>query len=903
MRSPAELLFRALLVAYPADVRRRDGVEMRRTFEERRAAIRDRNGRAGVLTHYGREFAGMIAAAFALRRSSSGPTRRPSSPFRKGFAHTMESLLQDVRQALRTMRRQKVLTAAALVTLALGIGANTAIFSVVYGVLMRPLPYPDPGGLVRVSEEHPGANAPIPGALLSDVTLRLWQPSMKALEGIAAWSSNTYTVGTQDPERLRGAAASPVLFDLLRQRPALGRFFTDEEAVEGADDVVVIGYGFWRERYGADPDVLGQRLVIDDRPHTIIGVAPEGLAFPVPETVLWKPYVMSTEPLDAENPSMGVFGAVGRVADGYSAEQAATEGTAAARSIPRPFIADLLFGKGDPVEVRVQPLVEEMTAEVRPALRVLSVGVGLVLLIACANVANLLLSHGMARQRELGVRAALGASRGRIIRLLLTEGLLIAAAGGIAGWLLALWLLRLLPVLAPADFPRLDAVHLDGGALLFAVGVSILSGLGSGLIPALRGAGAGVSPTLHDGDARSTGTQGKRLRAGLLVAEAAFAVILVVAASLLVRSFVSMTRVDSGYRPDNVLMGQIFLSGADQEAAQANNLVSTLLRRLESRSDVVAAGAANMAPFGGAVSISGFHLPLTDPEAEPVAVRATTWKVTPDYADALGLRVVEGRFLTPDDVTSGTQAMVVNEEFAHLFLNDGEPVVGRSYLGLIGDDDLTTEIVGVVANVLMSGPTRDPQPEIYLAAGGHGRNFDRWVFVFVRTTGDPQALAPELRALVRDIAPTAALDGVGTLAGRLSTSLAQPRFAAAVLGSFALLALVLAATGLYGVLSYSVSQRRREMGVRKALGARGSELVRLVLWQGLSVVSIGLLLGLAGAAATTRLMQSLLFGIEPLDLVAFGVAPLILLLVAVIACLVPARRAAAADPAVAFRAE
>jgi len=376
-----------------------------------------------------------------------------------------------------------------------------------------------------------------------------------------------------------------------------------------------------------------------------------------------------------------------------------------------------------------------------------------------------------------------------------------------------------------------------------------------------------------------------------------------VAASLLVRSFVSMTRVDSGYRPDNVLMGQIYFSAADQGGARNIDLLDTVLRRLEARSDVVAAGAANMAPFGGATSISGFHLPATDPEGEPKQVRANSWRVTPGYAGALGLRVTEGRFLTDDDVVGSTQAMVVNEEFARLFLADGEPVVGRSYLGLIGDDDTTTEIVGVVANVLKDGPTLQPQPEIYLAAGFQGQALGRWVFVFARTVGDPQALAPDFRALVHDVAPTAALDGVGTLTGRLSTALAQPRFSAAVLGSFALLALLLAATGLYGVLSYSVTQRRREMGVRKALGARSSELVRLVLWQGLSVVSIGLLLGLVGAAATTRLMQSLLFGIEPLDLVAFGVAPVILLLVAIIACLLPARRAAAADPAVAFRAE
>jgi predicted permease len=814
----------------------------------------------------------------------------------------MEALWHDVRQALRSLARQKVLTAAALVTLALGIGANTAIFSVVYGVLLRPLPYPEAEGLVRVSEEHPGANAPISG-VFSDVSLIAWSASMTAMEGIAAWSDTTFTVGVEEPERLRGAPVSPVLFSLLRAVPVAGRFFGPEEAVQGADDVVVIGQGFWQARYGADPAAVGQTIVINDRPHAIIGVAPPELTFPDPETVMWTPYVLPTAPLDEENSGMRVFGAVGRLAPGATPEQAAAEGTAAARGVARPFVADLLFGEGGPVEVRVRGLAEEMTAEVRPALQVLAAGAGLVLLIACANVANLLLSHGMARQRELAVRAALGASRGRIARHLLTESLLVAAAGGAAGWLLAVWLAGLLPALAPADFPRLEAAQLDTRALVFAIMASIGAGLGSGLLPALRGAAAGTATSMRDGDARATGAGGQRLRAGLLAAEAALAVVLLVGASLLVRSFVSLTRVDSGYQPANVLIGQLHFSGADREGPRSAAIIDDLLGQLGGRPDVVAAAAGNMAPFGRSTSISGFHLPSGDPEGEPVPVRANSWAVTPGFDAAMGLRVTEGRFLGRNDLGSGTDAMVVNQEFARLFLNDGEPVVGRRYQGLFAEDELFTEIVGVVANVLKDGPTLQPQPEIYRLAGPDGRAWNGQAFLLARTTGDPLRLAPDVRDLARQIAPRAALDGVGTLTNRLSTALAQPRLAAAVLGSFALLSLLLAATGLYGVMSYNVSQRRREIGVRAALGASRAGLVRLVLAQGLSVVGLGLLLGLAAAAAVTRLMQSVLFGIGPLDPVAFAVAPVILLAVAVLACLLPARRAAATDPAVAFRGE
>lgn len=815
----------------------------------------------------------------------------------------METLWRDIRHTLRWMGRQKSFTAAAALTLALGIGANTAIFSVVYGVLFKPLPYAEPDRLVRVSEEHPGANAPLRGAYLSDVTLESWSKSMRTLEDIAAYSDAVVTVGREAPERLPGALASPSLFPLLRVAPAAGRFFLPEEAVEGAPCVVVLSHALWRARFGASAasptGTMGRSIVVEGRSCEVVGVAPQGFDFPVSGTALWLPYVINP-PQPAEQRGIEIFSALARLRPGATPLQAAAEGTAAARAMPRPMAADMLFGKGQTVEVRVRPFVAAMTAGVRPALLVLAVGVGLVLLIACANVSNLFLARSLARRRELAVRAALGASRRRLAAQLLTESLVLSLTGGALGLLLAWGLTAALPALAPDDLPRLQEIRLDGHVLAFAGLASLLAGLLSGLVPAWRGLQVGPAPALHEGDHRVTGGAGKGLRGGLLVAEAALAVVLLVGAGLLARSFAQLLHLDGGYDPEHVLTAQLFLPDAGEDPARNAEVVDAVLERLRALPGVTAAGAANMAPLGNSTAIRGFTLPTGN---EPAMIRATAWTVTPDYGRALGLRVKSGRFLEDGDVNAGTQALVVNEELARLYFTNGQPVVGRRWKGVLGPEDRVTEIVGVVANVLKDGPDRPPQPEIYLAASrSTGRAFQQ-PYLLVRTTGDPLALAPDLRRLVREIEPRAALDDVDRLTGRLSEAVAQPRFAALVTTIFAALALFLAATGLYGVLTYGVSQRRREMGIRGALGSTRAGLLRLILREGLALTVTGLVIGLGVAAGVTRLMQSLLFGVNPLDAVAFAAAPLAMLAVAVAACLIPARRAASVDPAEALRSE
>jgi predicted permease len=817
----------------------------------------------------------------------------------------LEVLVQDARLALRMMRRNPSFAAAVLVTLALGIGANTAVFSVVYGVLLRPLPYPEPDRLVRIWEEHPGASAAIRGAALSDLTYNVWNESPRTLEGIAAHSTARFTVtGFDEPIRVEGAAVSPSLFPLLRATPAVGRFFRTEEGIGTAAPVVVLSDGFWRERFGGDRAAIGRALVLDDRAYTIIGVAAPGFYFPDRAARVWTPRAVRRRsgPNDGQVSRLQV---IARLAPGVTFAQAEAEGTAAARSVgKRPVAADLLFGKGGPVVVHATSVVAEATGDVRPALLVVSVGVGLVLLIACANVANLFLSRGVSRSREIALRAALGAGRLRLVQQLLVESLTLSLAGGLLGLLLGWALIGILPKLAPADFPRLDDVRIDGRVLAFAALASVLAGILSGSAPALRGSRFDVSAMLHGGAwATASGFGGRwnqRMRGALLVAEAALAVMLLVGAGLLVHSFVRLVRVDPGYDAANLLTARVFLPAAGTIPERGGQFVEALLERLRAAPGVVAAGAGNMAPLVDIVYISGFRFPARD-GGEPVMAQALKNVITPGYAETYAFRLRQGRMLRQEDATSAIQAMLVNEEFVRQYWPPDRPLIGARFQGLMSEPNVTTEIVGLIANVLGRGLNRQPQPEIYLVKRA-GAPLSH-ISIALRTRGDPAAAAPLLRSLVREVDPAAALEGVGPLAKRVSASVSQPRFAAAVLAAFAGLALSLAAVGLYSVLSYGVSQRRPELGVRAALGATRADLMRLVAVQGLGLTAVGLALGLAGAAALTRLMTRVLFGVAPLDAVAFGAAALTLFCVAAAACLIPARRAAAADPAAALRSE
>jgi putative ABC transport system permease protein len=806
-------------------------------------------------------------------------------------------LWQDLRHTFRLLGRAPGFTAAALVTLALAIGANTAVFSVVYGVLLRPLPYPDADRLVILSEEHPGGTSLVRDARLSDLTFHAWSERAQTLEALGAFSSQTVTLTSgRDSERISAASLSPSVFAMLGAAPAAGRFFRAEEALDKADAVVVLSDRLWRTRFGADPGVIGRTVEIGARTHEVIGIAPGRFYFPDRDAQLWTPYV--TPPRSGDG--MRIMQVLARLKPDVTAQQAAAEGTAAARSTTRPIAAELLFGKGAPVEVRVRTVADQIAHRVRPALLVLMAAVGLVLLIACANVANLLLARGTSRARELAVRAALGAGGGRLARQMLTESATIGLIGGALGVLCAWALTRSVPSWAPEGFPRLDDVRLDARMLGVACVLSLAAGVLAGLIPAVRASRTELSPALRSGDNRSVGS-GARVRSVLLGVEAALSVMLLIGAALLVRSFIALVSVDPGYSATNVLTGRVYLTGAAASGERRVQIVRTLVARLQATPGIVSAGVSNMAPLGESSFVSGFSFG-TNSAGENVVARALQYVVTPGYAETLGIRLEEGRLLQPSDETAPIQAMLVNRSFARAYMSDGKPVVGRRYKGLLSDAGYTTEIVGVVGNVLKDGLDVQTQPEIYIA---HSSNFPirRELNVVIRTAGDPAVLAPALRSVVLDIEPTAALGRVGTLASQIARSVGEPRFATAILTVFAVLALGIAATGLYGVLSYNVSQRRREIGIRAALGATRSNLIALVMRQGLTVTLVGLAAGMVLSAVAAKRLQPLLFGIEPLDLPSFTLMPVVLVAVALGACAIPARRAASTDPATTLRTD
>src|SRR5262245_44221624 len=829
----------------------------------------------------------------------------------------METLLQDVRYAVAIMRRNPGFTAAGLLTLALGIGATTAVFSIVYGVLMRPLPYRDADRLMRLSEEHPGANSPLRVPMLSNLTYHVWNNSSSTIEQFAAYSYDEYIVALPGGAvRLVGAPVTPSLFPMIGATPALGRFFVPDDARAASDTAVVLSDRLWRERFDADPNVIGRGVVIDGRPRTIVGVARPGFEFPAFErssgsnAPLWTPLEVAQPSPDAvagRNGRMTVLFAVARLRAGVTPQQAEAEGTAAARSTIRPMAANLLFGVGGDPVVHVRGVVAELTSRVRPSLLILGAAVVCVLMIACANVASLFLVRGVARQRELTVRTAIGASRARVVRQLLTESAVFSALGGALGLALASVLVNIAPAIAARNFPRLDAVAIDGRAIALTGIVAIFTALVTGLAPALRTARSDLAATLHGGDGASAGgfrgTRATWWRDGLLIGEAAFAVLLLVVAVLLARSFVRLLRVDPGYNPDHVLVAEMFLPEGDaaSKGDDMRALVSSVVDRARALPGVVAAGAGNMMPLDAMSQIAGFPSPWTRPGSAPTSARSLQYVVTPGYAEALGLRLKRGRLFRDSDAASEVRPWIVNEEFARLYLPPDPVGYTWKVPATENRPERTNEIIGVIANVLKFGNDAPPQPEHYNVPRAPVRFYGH-VEVAVRTSANAGSIAAPVRRLIGAVAPGAAIETV-PLAQRFADSVDQPRFALLVMTALAALAVALASVGLYGVLSYGVSQRRRELGVRAALGAARRDLLLLVVGDGLRVTAIGLAVGIVAAAALTRFMRSALFGVEPLDVASFLAAPIVLGIVATIACVLPARRAASTDPAEALRTD
>lgn len=808
-------------------------------------------------------------------------------------------MLSDVFAAARALARRPSLTLAALATFTLGIGAATAMYAVIDGVLLRPLPFPASDRIVRIWEAHPGAPVTFQRHWLSNITLDAWTPRATTVAAFGRYSTGEDTVGDERPERITSTAVSAKLFGVLGVSPQLGRSVEPADEREGAAPVVVLSHAFWIERFGGSRSALGRSLTINGEPHEVVGVMPRNFVFPAPSTRFWRADIV---PATSDGSRVRVLSVIGRLVEGATAEAAAQEGTTVARAEERPPAATLLFGTGGPVEVLVQPLAAEMTAAVRPAMLMAAAGVAVVLLLASANVAHLLLSRGVSRQREFAVRAALGAGRWRLAREAMTEGLLLAAMGCLMGGLAAGALVAGLPAFAPRGFPRLESVALDWRVLAVAVLLSLVSGLVAGLVPAWRASRVGAT-TLADGGRGATAAAARRMRQGLLVAETALAALLLVSALLLARSFVRLINVDPGFVASGVLTADIVFPRAMPAGAVSVSRVHQILDVIRALPGVTAAGAGNMAPMTPSTAIQMIPLPETGPDGQPLMARALAWAVTPGFMEALGLDLRDGRFLQPADVGASTQAFLVNEAFVRQYWGSEPSLVGRRYPGLLHSKGTVAELVGIVGDVLKDGLDRAPDPGVFVPAGTAERFFSGRVVLAVRTNGPSSDLAPAVRTIVHRVDAGLAVDRLSTLESRVAESVSTPRFGAVLVGAFAGLALLLAAIGLYGVLSHGVSERRREIGVRAALGASGARLVRMVVAEGLALVGLGLMVGLGVAVWLTGLMEAALFGIAPLDPWTYVVAPAVLLTVGAVSCALPARRAARVDPVEALRCE
>ncbi len=803
----------------------------------------------------------------------------------------MNDLWQDIRYGARMLRKSPGFTAVALLTLALGIGANTAIFSVVHSVLVRPLGYADPDRLVMIwandtREKTERSFFSYPDALE-------YRQALRSFEQVAVFSPRWGFVLTgAEPERIQGYWVSASVVPLFGIQPLLGRAFTAEEDRAGGPPVALISYSLWQRRFGGDPQIVGRPLALESASVTIVGVLPASFRW-LDAGDLFVPLAQNPRATQNRQLRMMVLGA--RLKPGVRVEQARAEmDTLAARLAAQ--YPDTNKGIG----VTLLPLHEEITGKARAALLALLGAVGFILLIACANVANLQLARAATRQREIAVRAALGAGRGRLARQLIAESLLLAGVAAVAGVVLAVWGLNALLSFAPADLPRRDEIRVDAMALLFTLGAAVFTGLLFGLAPAWQLSKLALGESLKDGSrGASEGSAAGRVRGALVAAEVAICVVVVIGAGLLVRSFVKLHLVDPGFATESVLSFELPVPAKYQDAATRLALYDRLYARIEALPGVIAAGDTTRLPLAGRygnptalLSIEGQS--KADSELPQVDFR----RAGRDYFRAMQIPLVAGRAFAPTDTPASEPVAVINQAAAQRFFPGQDPVGRRVRAG--AGNPPWTRIVGVVGAVRHDGLRSAPRPELYIAASQAPPVNPQ---VVVRAAGDAAALAPAIRQVVREIDPAIPLFYVETLEQVRYRSLAQPRFQVFLFSAFGGLALVLAVVGVYGVMAYSVAQRTRELGVRMALGAQPRDVLKLVLAQGMKLACAGVLAGIAGAFVVTRWLTAMLFEVSPADPLTFAAVPLLLSATALAACAVPALRAARVDPLAALRYE
>jgi putative ABC transport system permease protein len=812
----------------------------------------------------------------------------------------MATLFNEIRYGIRSLLKHPGFTAIAIITLALGIGANTAVFTVVYAVLLRPLPYSNPERLVTIWEESPQRDLyEMPVSLAN---LRDWEQQNSSFEQIAAYTfAELNLTGTGEPTRLLTARCSANLFSLVGGQPAMGRAFLPEEDKEGATRVVVLSNGIWRSRFGSDPQILGHALTLNNESYTVVGVMRPGFQFPVGFGYMGK---VLNDPIDLYVPIAASssesrrgnfsFFAIGRLKPGISIVQARAEMSAIESRLEQQY-PDGNTGIG----ISLVPTYEQTVKGIRPALLVLLGAVGFLLLIACANIANLMLVRTASREKEIAIRTALGASRLRVVRLLLGESLLISLAGGFLGLLLALWGTDALIALAPDNIPRLNEVGIDVPVFVFTLTVALLTGVIFGLIPALQSARPDLNEALKEGKRGSTGSvAGKRTRNVLVAAEVALSLVLLIGAGLMIKSLVRLQQVSLGFNPDNLLTAYLTLSPSKYaEDRQQVAFFQDALQRLQSLPGVQSVAATTALPLTVSLSGSDFRIEGHPEPEKGQEMIINTSGVSPDYFRTLGIPILKGREFSDRDRSGAPMAAIINNDLARIYFGNEDPIGKR-----ISFDDRQTwiSIVGVTGDVKRFGLDSNAKPEVflpYLQSPSSSMSF------VIRSSADPSALTAAVKAQIQMIDRDLPLDEATTMKQLLSESNSGRRFNMLLLSVFAAVALLLAVVGIYGVMSYTVAQRTHEIGIRVAIGAQASDVFRMVISHGMMLVLIGIVVGLLGAFGLTRLMTTMLFGVEATDPTTFIAITTLLAVVAFVACYIPGRRATKVDPLVALRYE
>lgn len=800
-------------------------------------------------------------------------------------------MIKDVRYAIRTLLKRPGFLVVALSTLALGIGATTAMFTVVNSVLLRPLQFPEPERIVLLESVNPHLGITRSNMSVPDVVD--WQQQSQSFEQIAGFIKwGAFLATGEETVRMRAAGVSPEFFPLFRTAPLSGRTIQASDVQADSQPVTVISYALWQRHFGGAADVVNRKITLSGVTGTIIGIMPAGFNYP-DDTELWTAYPLNASRERRDNRYLNV---VSRLKPGVSIAQAQAELDTISQRLGQDFV-ETNSGWG----VRLTELRERLVGELRPWLLMLFGAVAFVLLIACANVANLLLARAAYRQKEVALRTALGASRWRVVRQLLTESLLLSVVSGALGLGLSVWLIKLLIAISPPDSPRFDEISINWQVFLFAFGVTILAGVLFGLVPALQTSRTDLNETLKE-SGRSGSPGGSRNRIGgfLIVSEVALSFVLLAGAGLLIKSFMHLREIDPGFRPDNVLAMRMTLPSGKYKQGEARvQIYQQLIEKVKALPGVQAAGAVLSLPLGGDTFNLGRGVLLEGRPATPEeASSAAHLTVTPDYFRTLNIPLEEGRTFTDQDNAQSAKVVIVNETMARQ-LWAGKSPIGKRF-SLWRDEKFSREVVGVVGDTKMSlDEYAEPQMYVPYAQDANWGSLS----LVVRTNGEPTAVAAAVREAIKSVDKGVATYNLKTMNDLVSTSAAPRRVPMLLLSSFAAIAMLLAMIGIYGITSYYVTQRTHEIGIRMALGAQIADVLKLVLRRAMVLAVIGVVVGVAGAIAVTRYLEALLFGVKPIDVITFAAVALGLVIVALVASLIPARRATKVDPLTALRYE